>query len=313
MKKLTGKRAQELVIYCFLLAFPLLQFCVFYIYVNINSILLSFKDYTAITLPDGTITGFQYSFTGFAQYVAVFEEIFAESSIIKTSIANSFLLYFVKLLISAPLGWLFSYYIYKKSLLSGLFKVVLFIPSIISVVVLSMMFSTIVDRVYSSIVFELTGELPIGLMAKPENRMFMLTFFSIWVSFGGGVLMYTGAMSRISPSIIEAGKLDGCNSVQEFLFIVFPMIFPTISTFLVVGVVGIFIDQNSLYSFYGTEYPDSNILTLGYYLFRRTQLASLSDYPFLSAFGILETLVIVPITLLVKFLLNKVSWSDVEF
>ena len=40
------KKRKDLIFYCCLLFLPILQFCVFYIGVNANSLLLAFKDYS---------------------------------------------------------------------------------------------------------------------------------------------------------------------------------------------------------------------------------------------------------------------------
>ena len=39
----------ELIFYCLLVALPLLQICIFYFYVNFNSILMSFQKYSKVT------------------------------------------------------------------------------------------------------------------------------------------------------------------------------------------------------------------------------------------------------------------------
>jgi ABC-type sugar transport system permease subunit len=113
-----------------------------------------------------------------------------------------------------------------------------------------------------------------------------------------------GAMNSISESIVESAKIEGANSIQEFFFITIPMIFSTITTFLVVGIAGIFASQMNLFSFYGTD-ADAHLYTVGYYLYASTAKATFADYPRLSAFGLVLSAVAVPITYSVKYLLEK--------
>ena len=89
--------------YCLILAFPVLQFAVFYIGVNINSFLLAFKN---IRLDENMQYHTEFGLTAFqdAFRLALTPEI---GQIVKTS----FLSYFLKTVISMPLGLLFSYYI----------------------------------------------------------------------------------------------------------------------------------------------------------------------------------------------------------
>ena len=84
------------------------------------------------------------------------------------------------------------------------------------------------------------------------------------------------------------------------------MIFPTITVFLVTGVGDFFTANACAYTFYAENAP-YNVYTLGYYLFIKVigANASLADYPYAAAAGLCLTLVAAPITLLVKYLLEK--------
>ncbi len=59
-----------------------------------------------------------------------------------------------------------------------------------------------------------------------------IMFYSIYVSFGPRVLVYSSAMSGISESIIESAELDGVNTWQELVHIVLPSIWSTFVTFM---------------------------------------------------------------------------------
>ena len=120
------------------------------------------------------------------------------------------------------------------------------------------------------------------------------------------LLMFSGAMSGIDESIIEASKLDGVSFFQELYLIVLPLIFPTVITFITVGVAAIFTNQMNLYSFYGSKAPN-DVSTLGYYFYRQTLKAALGEYPYLAAFGILMSCISIPMTILVRKLLQKIG------
>ena len=49
-------------------------------------------------------------------------------------------------------------------------------------------------------------------------------FFNVFMGFGTNMLMYTGAMSSVSPSTKEAAKVDGANAWQRFKSIIIPSI-----------------------------------------------------------------------------------------
>ena len=101
--------------------------------------------------------------------------------------------------------------------------------------------------------------------------------------------------------------MDGATGLKEFFHITLPSVYPTITTFIVVGVAGIFTNQFHLYSFYRGGAPNE-LWNLGYYLYAETQKVtaanSMAEYPLLSAIGLLITVVVIPLTFIVKGLME---------
>lgn len=299
---ITKMEKRYLPFYIALMAIPVLQFCIFYIYVNFNSIVMAFQSYDTLT---GSV---EFSLANFKKIASEFQD-----GSMWIYLSNSFTAYAVGILIM-PLTLFFPYYIYKKYPLSGFFKVLLFLPSIISNMTLVVIFTKIIDNWLPSFLWSLNdyqGMRPESLMAQGAPTVFpTLIFFGVFTGFGGGVLMYSGAMSQVSPSIVEAAHIDGANTWQEFYHVILPSIFPTISTFLITGVAGIFTNQLSLFSFYG---PNALLehRTLGYYVFKLVQSgATKNDYSYAAAIGLLSSVVLIPTTFLIRYLLEKFGPSE---
>ena len=291
--------------YCLILAFPVLQFVIFYLGVNFNSFLLAFKD---ITLDDNMQYHTRYGFQAFKDAFAL-----VKTAEILQIVKVSFLSYFLKTIISLPLGLLFSYYIAKKLGGAKFFRIILFLPSILSAIVTVSLFKYFVNDAIPAIVEDLTGKTEVlSLLSRGNNVQYsVILFYNLWIGFGVSVLMYANAMSGISPSVLDAAKIDGATGVKEFWYITLPSVFSTVSVFLVAGVASIFTDQFNLYSFYGSD-PSVPFKTFGYYMFFQTNkyVNDMSHYPVLSAFGLMMTLVAVPLTFLVKYLLEKFGPSE---
>ena len=303
---MSSKAKKDMIFYVLMMAYPVLYFLLFYVAVNINSLSLAFKNY------DIDASGRHYAiWAGFNNFKNIFNE-YTSSTLLKNALANSFIVYLVGLL-AVPLGLLFSFYIVKKALGHEFFKVMLFLPSILSSLILVIMFKYVVERLYPAIMQEYFGREVQGLLADPNTRFGTLLFYNIVFSFGTSVLIYSSAMDRIPDPILESARIEGVSGIQEFWYITLPLIFPTISTFLIVGVAGIFTNQFNLFSVYGAAPPSPNMYTLGYYLFAETAYANELSYPRLSAFGILFTAVAVPLTFGVRFLLEKFSTKGAEF
>jgi len=136
------RKKQDIVFYASLFALPCLQFLVFYVGVNLNSIIKAFLSYE-LKFGYGQ-NGYDVSFAGFKNFSLAIEAIKLNSYVFKYTI----LAYATSLLIASPLSLIFSFYIYKKFPLSKFFKVMLFMPSLISGLVFSLLFNYITTDVY---------------------------------------------------------------------------------------------------------------------------------------------------------------------
>lgn len=232
------------------------------------------------------------------------------SPLLLNALKTSILSYVLILCIGTPLGLLFSYYIYKKHFGSNFFKVLLFLPSIVSSIVMATIYSYFVNRAIPGMADSWLGIALNGLMDNTSTRFATIIFYNIWVGFGTSTLMYSNAMAGISPEIVESAHVDGATGFREFWHITLPMVYPTLTTFLITGIAGLFTNQINLFSFYGTSAPDE-LITYGYYLYQQTSMAtSEADYPILSAMGLILTVVTVAITLIARFLLEKFGPSE---
>ena len=280
---------------------PLIQFFIMYVMVNFNSITLSFKKY--ITNDDSGA----FIFCGFANFVQVIKD-FGTQANMQYLIRNSFTMY----LVTSPLILIscmfLAYTVWKKVLFSKFFSVMLFLPSILP----SLVFVIIGKFTFQNLFPAITGIPEHGEILNPPQGFTTLLWYQFFISFGPNTIYFLGAMSNISPSVVEAGKLDGANTFREFIHIVFPSIFPTISTFVITGVAGIFINQANLYNFFGGGAHASSY-TIGYYLFVQvigTGGGGLTMYPYAAAGGLILTLIAAPTTLTVKYLLEKFGPSE---
>jgi len=295
--KISAKNRNRLFFYIAMLAIPVIQFCIFYIYVNVNSIFLAFVKFDYYS---GT-----YSWMGFNNIISVLNDI-NTLPILQSSLKNSLLSYIYTFAAGITLALIFSYYIFKKSLFSGFFKVILFMPQIISSVVLVIMFKYFTENAIPELAKILFNKQISGLLYEENTKFATLLFFTIWAGFGTQILLYSGAMGGISVSIIESADLDGCNFFREFWSIILPLIYPTIVTFIIVGIAGLFTNQMNLFSFFGQD-ASFNVYTFGYYFYKMIQSNSttIAQYPYLAAMGIILTMVSAPITLVAKWLLEK--------
>ena len=78
------------------------------------------------------------------------------------------------------------------------------------------------------------------------------------------LMMYSNAMNEIPDELFESAQIDGLNNMfLELWYIILPMIFPTLSTTLVLGYAGILTQMGPILEFYMYDAP-LEVYTMGY-------------------------------------------------
>ena len=114
-----------------------------------------------------------------------------------------------------------------------------------------------------------------------SDRPFGTTlFFSLWISFSSSLIVYPNAMRSIDPALFESAQIDGMTTMwQELIYIILPLIFPTITTYLVVGFASIMSDSGALIPFY-MDRADESAWNMGYFMYKQVFFdAHPSEYP----------------------------------
>lgn len=291
-------RRQKDLVFVLLMAFlPLLQFAIFYVGVNVNSVLLAFKSYSDQE---------HWSFVGLANFEVVFDDI-QRYTLYKVALKNSALVFCIGTPISTFLSFIFSYYIYKSHTRFGDFmKMILFLPSIIPSIAMATIFVQVADSAIPKFWSMVFHQEILGLFQNPDLTIYTIIFYNIWVSFGVNVLLFLNAMGDISRDVVEAAEIDGAGFFREMWSITFPQCYGTVKTLLITSVGGFFVNTASIVSFYGTSAEES-VYTVGYYLYKETVLnaSSNASLPKLAALGLLLTIITIPAVYLVRYVLNR--------
>lgn len=286
-----------------MLAIPILHFLVFYLYINLSSFSLAFKKYEIV---EGT--GLVSSFAKFDNFKDAFNLLFSASGWGK--IKNSLIFESVNLFLVTPLTLIFAFYIYKKAFMGKFFKVMLFMPYILSEIIVATLYKYMTNNIIPYIMQSWFGvEIP-QLLADAKTQMATAIIFNIIMWFGINSLIYSSAMEDVNISMSEAAQLDGANVAQEFIYVTVPTIFPTIVTLFIVALAAVFTDQFRMLSLF--YYLPGGLDNMGFYLYMQASRADVIPngaadltYGALSAMGLLLSFIVIPVTLVTRHLLNK--------
>ena len=295
---------RRLFIFSFL-ALPTLGFLIFYVYVNFQSFFYSF-----MKIENG-VGVFDPNFTN---YKEIFECLFLgkDSSIqiltsvnLRNALVNVLLFNFVGIFLGLPISVFFGYFLYKKIKGYKFFRFVVYLPSIITSSALMMLYKQIIGA--GGLLHELSGQ---GFdyvnpwLRTDGTSIYFLLFYCFIFGFGTNMIVINGAMNSINKEVIEACELDGCNWFKELIYIIFPSIWPTISTILIMCAASFLGTTGPLLAYTGIANGNMNqTFTLSYLLYY--MVAKSTNYNegwiyMASAIGICMTLVSFPIALLVK-------------
>lgn len=238
-KRPNKQKISKVVFICVMMAVPVLHFLVFSIYLNLNTIILSFQ--TRTYLGD-----YVFRSNPFQNYINFFEQITRPYSTFPRAVLNSVLFFLLNDFVILPLSVLLTYFLYKKVFLHGFFRVVFYLPCIISIVVMVMVFRFMFDStigVVNPLLTRLGLEHIIpefGWLGTRGSAMRLLLFYCVWVGLGGNFILLASAMQRVPEDLIEAGKIDGLGFFGELWFITIPLIGSTLATLYMMGITVIF-------------------------------------------------------------------------
>ena len=298
------KTKKMIFVYGFL-AWPILHFLVFWFGMNIGTFADSFFEYN--------LAG-QRSFVGFENYVTAFKIFLGRKD---NGIVNHY-----ALLNSLPLTLIFAYAIYKKVLLYRFYRIVLFLPAVISVVVLCLVYRMALDNSSGIIIQFLrliglggdgsqsnTGIVPVGgFLGNDKTVWGTILVFSVWTGVNGNLVYFSSAMARLPQSVFESAEIDGATQLKQFGSICIPLIWPTITTLSVTLVAAVF--GWMMPSLLLTDGTSERASTLG--LMITVSVKNDSTNTVINAIGVLVAVVGSAIILTFRYFMSKIT-EEVEY
>lgn len=135
--------------------------------------------------------------------------------------------------------------------LASLLRVIFFLPSVTSVVVIvyiwRQLYST--DYGYFNTVLTQLGYARLSWLTDTHLQVFALLIMLIWAGLGWDALIITSGLRAIPTEFYDAAKVDGAGGWAEFWNITLPLLRPTLTFVLVTGVIflwGIFAESQLL-------------------------------------------------------------------
>lgn len=198
--------------YLFLIP-SILAFAIFMFYPMAQTIYLSFFDWNLVSPTK--------KFVGLENYIDLFTNP-NTWKIMKNTIIYIAILLVMNLVMPYILSFILSVIIKKGK---NFYKAAFFLPSVISLVVGSILYTWILNPVSGpvSVICKNFG-ITMPIWSKTEGWVIaVLCIITSWKAFGYNFIVILGGISGVSQEVIEAARLDGVSMAKIFKDIIIPM------------------------------------------------------------------------------------------
>lgn len=292
-----------------LLALPVANFLVFWVYVNFRTLTLTFLNYNVMTG--------EYEWYGLTRFIDFFNKmVLKEDPALFNAMINSVKSVGLNLFIILPLAFFSSYAFYKKVPGERLYRVLFFFPSMISIVILTMEYSYMFHPDFGPISLaceKLFNWTPGWFNTEEPYAWPLVWIFCVWAGLGSNVILISGAMLRIPNEIVESGKLDGLGFWRECFTVALPLVMPTVTTFILTGIMGMFsfMTQPMLLLPSGSEGKN---LTVALHIYNLINTSGGAEGSTINAatIGLVFSVIGAPVVFIVKWLVDRFT-PDVSF
>ena len=217
------------------------------------------------------------------------------------------------LLLSVPLQLMIGIFVavllYEEVKGWRFFRTIIYLPQIIAAVTIGYLFR---------VAFSLDG--PINLVLRNFGLNFLagewlgntatalgvLVFCLTWFSIGWQAIVILGGMSKISPEVFEAAKMDGANYLQRTFYIVIPMISRTIEYAVIMSMVWTLTSVFAFIYSITAGGPGYETSTIDYMIYTKFYQSG-APYGFASALAVILLIIILVITVAEIRYTNRVS------
>lgn len=194
------------------------------------------------------------------------------------------------------------------------FRVIYFIPSVTSVIALSVIWKWLfAGEKYGLInyLLILIGLKPIDWLMSPVWTLPAIMIMSIWAGIGYNMILFLAGLQTIPTTVYEAADIDGANIWDKFWHITVPLLKPTMVFVIIIGFIASFQVFERIYIMTESEFGIGGVLdcalTLVAYLydmgFRKFHMG------YASAVGYIVFVIIFGLTILnLKFVKSKVEY-----
>jgi len=196
-----------------------------------------------------SLIGIAYSFTDWSSYsdklnfvgLDNFKLVFSSDENYMAIIKNTLKFTFITTILKNVLGLVLALLLTKSIKFLNFHRGIMFMPSILSTLIIGMIFKSILDP-SGGLLNTFLHSVGLGFLAGKWLVSSELAFGSvmavdIWRGTGYIMTILIAGILSISTTYYEAASIDGANAYQKFRYITFPLLLPTLATTTVLNII----------------------------------------------------------------------------
>jgi len=211
------KRKEKITTFVFILPW-LVSFCIFVLYPIVFSICVSMTDYSGLT--------WDMRFVGFSNYARAFKD-----RVFLKALSNTFLFVLITVPATTVISLLLAVLLTSGIKFKRLFQAGYFLPSVISMVVISMIWLYIysatgpLNTLLRSLGFDVPAR---SWLASERTALGSIMVMDVWSAVGYYTVLFVAGLQSLPLQLYEAARIDGATKWQIFKRITLPLLKPTI-------------------------------------------------------------------------------------
>lgn len=189
------------------------------------------------------------------------------------ALRNTFILVIITVPISTGIALLISLGLSSIKPLRNLFQTVYFLPYVTNTLAVGLVFMILFKKTaYSdglvNLMISWFGGGSVDFIDGPYwAKMFVLSFYTIWVVMPFKVLILTSSLASVNKDYYNAARVDGTSNFRTFVKITLPMISPMIFYLIITGFIGAFKAYNEVVALFGTNLNAAGMNTIVGYVY----------------------------------------------
>jgi raffinose/stachyose/melibiose transport system permease protein len=159
------------------------------------------------------------------------------------------------MIVQNPVGLLLAALLVGKGRLKSVYRTLLFLPTVLSVVIIGFIWQLILSPLWG-IAPGMLKAVGLGSLFRPwlglsQTALVTVSLISVWQFIGIPMILFYTALIGIPDDLIEAAVVDGCSSWTIFWKIKYPLILPTLGVVSILTFVGNFNAFDLIYTMKG--------------------------------------------------------------